>query len=151
MRSGDLGERDKRGAVVKRPEGHLGMRHVALNVRDLAASEHFYVTLMGMQIEWRPDPDNLYLTSGPDNLALHKATGNSFDEAAQRLDHIGFFLTKPEAVDAWYTYLSAEGVRMRNAPRSHRDGARSFYCFDPDGTTVQIIYHPPVATHEVNC
>ncbi|WP_316366922.1 VOC family protein [Candidatus Thiodiazotropha sp. CDECU1] len=129
---------------MKRPPQHLGMRHVALNVRDMAASEHFYVDLLGMEIEWRPDPDNLYLTSGPDNLALHKTAAEQFDEAAQRLDHIGFFLSNPEEVDAWYDYLLAAGVRMRNAPRTHRDGARSFYCFDPDCTTVQIIYHPPI-------
>ncbi|MES9968901.1 MAG: VOC family protein [Candidatus Thiodiazotropha sp.] len=132
---------------MKRPPQHLGMRHVALNVRDMAASEHFYVQLLGMEIEWRPDPDNLYLTSGPDNLALHKAAAEQFDEAAQRLDHIGFFLADPEAVDAWYDYLLAAGVRMRTAPRTHRDGARSFYCFDPDGTSVQIIHHPPIVQH----
>lgn len=133
---------------MKRPESHLGMRHVALNVRDMASSEHFYVELLGMRVEWRPDPDNLYLTSGPDNLALHKAAAGELDEAAQRLDHIGFFLSSPEEVDGWFAFLEAEGVRMRNAPRTHRDGARSFYCYDPDGTVVQIIYHPPVAAHE---
>jgi catechol 2,3-dioxygenase-like lactoylglutathione lyase family enzyme len=133
---------------MKRPASHLGLRHVALNVRDMAASEHFYVALLGMQVEWRPDPDNLYLTSGPDNLALHKAVADEWDEGAQRLDHIGFFLESTEAVDAWFDYLNAAGVRMRNGPRTHRDGARSFYCYDPDGTVVQIIYHPPVAAYE---
>ena len=133
---------------MKQPPAHLGLRHVALNVRDMAASERFYVELLGMQIEWRPDPDNLYLTSGPDNLALHKAASEAWDEGAQRLDHIGFFLDSPDAVDAWFTHLQAAGVRMRNAPRTHRDGARSFYCYDPDGTVVQIIYHPPVAAYE---
>ncbi|MEW8563672.1 MAG: VOC family protein [Candidatus Thiodiazotropha sp.] len=127
-----------------KPPRHLGMSHVALNVRDMAASEHFYVDLLGMEVEWRPDPDNLYLSSGSDNLALHMAPAGVFDEAAQRLDHIGFFLPDPDAVDAWYAHLLAAGVKMRNAPRTHRDGARSFYCFDPDGTTVQIIYHPPI-------
>ncbi len=127
-----------------KPPQHLGMAHVALNVRDMAASEHFYVDLLGMRVEWRPDPDNLYLTSGRDNLALHKTAAQQFDEAVQRLDHIGFFLPDPQAVDSWYDYLLAAGVRMRNEPRTHRDGARSFYCFDPDGTTVQIIYHPPI-------
>ena len=134
---------------MKRPETHMGMRHVALNVRDMASSEHFYVELLGMAIEWRPDPDNLYLSSGPDNLALHKTVAEQFDEAAQRLDHIGFFLATPEAVDEWYEFLTAHGVRMRNQPRTHRDGARSFYCFDPDGVVVQVIYHPPVVAYEV--
>ncbi len=129
---------------MKRPTQHLGMSHVALNVRDMAASEYFYVELMGMRVEWRPDPDNVYLSSGPDNLALHRSVAESFDEAAQRLDHIGFFMDTPESVDDWFVFLSEQGVRMRNPPRTHRDGARSFYCFDPDGVTVQIIYHPPV-------
>ncbi len=133
---------------MRRPESHLGLRHLALNVRDMAASERFYVKLLGMAVEWRPDPDNLYLSSGPDNLALHKAAAGGFDESAQRLDHIGFFLDAPEAVDRWFAFLDSEGVRMRNAPRTHRDGARSFYCYDPDGTVVQIIYHPPVAAYE---
>ncbi|MCU7934608.1 MAG: VOC family protein [Candidatus Thiodiazotropha sp. (ex Dulcina madagascariensis)] len=126
------------------------MRHLALNVRDLPASEHFYVALLGMRIEWRPDPDNLYLTSGPDNLALHKAATGGFDESAQRLDHLGFILPDAEAVDAWCEFLTVEGVRMRSMPRTHRDGARSFYCFDPDGNTVQLIYHPPVVAHEAS-
>jgi catechol 2,3-dioxygenase-like lactoylglutathione lyase family enzyme len=133
---------------MKRPEAHLGLRHVALNVRDMTASERFYVELLGMRVEWRPDPDNLYLTSGPDNLALHKAGAETLDEAAQRLDHIGFFLRSEQEVDRWYAFLESQGVRMRHAPRTHRDGARSFYCYDPDGTVVQIIYHPPVSAHE---
>ncbi|MEJ2393312.1 MAG: VOC family protein [Candidatus Thiodiazotropha sp.] len=132
---------------MNRPHSHLGLRHVALNVRQMAASEHFYVDLLGMTVEWRPDPENLYLTSGPDNLALHKAPEGEWDEASQRLDHIGFFLASPEEVDQWHAFLESEGVRMRNAPRTHRDGARSFYCYDPDGTVVQIIYHPPVALY----
>ncbi|MET0077830.1 MAG: VOC family protein [Candidatus Thiodiazotropha lotti] len=133
---------------MNRPGTHMGMRHVALNVRDMASSEHFYVELLGMGVEWRPDPDNLYLSSGPDNLALHKSAAEQFDEAAQRLDHIGFFLATPEAVDEWFEFLTAHGVRMRNEPRTHRDGARSFYCYDPDGVVVQIIYHPPVVAYE---
>jgi catechol 2,3-dioxygenase-like lactoylglutathione lyase family enzyme len=133
---------------VKRPASHLGLRHVALNVKEMAASEHFYVELLGMTVEWRPDPDNLYLTSGPDNLALHKASAAERDEATQRLDHIGFFLATQEEVDQWHAFLQSQGVRIRNAPRTHRDGARSFYCYDPDGVVVQIIYHPPVALYE---
>ena len=29
--------------------------------------------LLGFAVEWEPDPDNVYLTSGCDNLALHRA------------------------------------------------------------------------------
>ena len=133
---------------MNRPDIGYGMRHVALYVRDMAACERFYVELLGMQVEWRPDPDNLYLSSGSDNLALHQAAAGERPEALQRLDHIGFFMRSADDVDAWYGFLQGEGVRMRNAPRTHRDGARSFYCFDPGGTVVQIIYHPPVVAAE---
>ena len=53
-----------------------GMRHVALFATDLEASEAFYVDLLGMTVEWRPDDDNVYLTSGNDNLALHRVSGD---------------------------------------------------------------------------
>lgn len=129
---------------MRRPESTLGMRHVALVVRDVGTVEKFYVDLLGMQIEWRPDPDNVYLTSGKDNLALHRGSEELASAAGQRLDHIGFFLSGPDQVDAWYDFLLANGVRMRSAPRTHRDGARSFYCFDPEGVVVQMIFHPPI-------
>ncbi|HBH36666.1 MAG TPA: glyoxalase [Gammaproteobacteria bacterium] len=125
------------------------MRHVALFVRDLEACISFYTSLMGMEVEWRPDEQNAYLTSGSDNLALHQAlTDHERDESAQRLDHIGFFQKNAEDVDHWFEFLQDHGVKMRTEPRIHRDGARSFYCYDPDGTVIQIIHHPPVADWE---
>lgn len=128
---------------MQRPKATAGMRHVALNVMDMQASERFYVELLGMEVEWRPDPDNVYLTSGNDNLALHKAAQDI--EGSQYLDHIGFILDDADLVDDWYHYLKASQVTIKAQPRTHRDGARSFYCLDPDGVTVQMIYHPPIA------
>lgn len=134
---------------MQRPDLGFGMRHVALFVRDLAACERFYVQLLGMEVEWRPDDDNVYLTSGSDNLALHRAAAElTRDEAGQRLDHIGFFVADADEVDRWYAWLLQQGVAMRTEPRTHRDGARSFYCYDPDGTVVQMIHHPPVSQWE---
>ena len=51
-------------------------------------------------------------------------------------------------MDAWFAWLQEHEVRMRTDPHTHRDGARSFYCYDPDGTLVQMIYHPPVSDWE---
>ena len=131
---------------MSRPGLGFGMRHVALFVRDMAACEHFYVELLGMAEEWRPDENNVYLSSGGDNLALHQADlQQTRDESAQRLDHIGFFLETADAVDDWFAWLRENDVRMRTEPRTHRDGARSFYCRDPEGNVVQMIYHPPIA------
>ncbi len=132
-----------------RPSMGYGFRHIALFVRDLKEALHFYCDLLGMEVEWQPDENNYYLTSGGDNLALHQAEADQQrDEATQRLDHIGFFVDSAEAVDHWFDWLNQHDVKMRTQPRTHRDGARSFYCYDPDGTVVQVIHHPPVSDWE---
>lgn len=122
-----------------------GLHHVALFVSDLEACESFYGNLLGMRVEWRPDKDNVYLTSGNDNLALHRASPACPPDGPQRLDHIGFTVHAQETVDSWYEYLKAHHVLLKTAPRTHRDGARSFYCTDPAGTTIQFIYHSSLA------
>ena len=129
--------------MSKRPSPVAGMRHVALYSKNFEASEHFYVDLLGMQVEWRPDDNNVYLCSGNDNLALHRSDDEP--RGAQKLDHIGFILDKPDNVDDWYNFLNQHEVPMKTVPKTHRDGARSFYCCDPDGTIVQMIFHPPIS------
>lgn len=125
------------------PPRHAGLRHAALFVEKLEDCVDFYSRLMGMEVEWQPDPDNYYLTSGNDNLALHRA-----EEAhgpGQRLDHIGFIIDDMDDVDLWHEHLRSNGVAIAQPPKTHRDGARSFYCRDPDGTLVQVIFHPPIS------
>jgi catechol-2,3-dioxygenase len=129
---------------MKRPEPTSGMHHVALNVTDLESCEHFYVNLLGMDVEWRPDENNVYLCSGNDNLALHRLPEGSHPDGVQRLDHIGFIIKSPELVDEWYEFLNANDVEMKTEPKTHRDDARSFYCKDPEGNVVQMIYHKPL-------
>jgi catechol 2,3-dioxygenase-like lactoylglutathione lyase family enzyme len=119
----------------------LRLRHVALSVHDLEACESFYVGMLGLREVWRPDADNLYLTSGSDSLALHRTSERSTG-AGGALDHIGFALPDGEAVDAWHAHLSARGVAILAPPRTHRDGARSFYCRDPEGNVVQLLHEP---------
>lgn len=135
-------------SVSRKPQDRppmAGMHHVALHARNFEDTVGFYRDVFGMRIEWQPDADNAYLTSGRDNLAIHRATGD-VAETGQRLDHIGFIIDVPDDVDRWYEYLAANDVVIDAPPRTHRDGARSFYCRDPEGTSVQIIYHPPLSS-----
>ena len=138
---------------MERPT-HAGLRHVALNVRDLDAMRRFYIDLLGFTVEWEPDADNLYLSSGIDNLALHRSAqaSRSDDERNARLqpsdsplDHLGLIVRTAEDVDRWAAFLESNGVTLDAKPRTHRDGARSCYFSDPDGNKVQIIHHPPIA------
>lgn len=124
-----------------------GLRHVALYCDDLEKCEQFYIKMLGMEVEWRPDADNVYLTSGNDNLALHRSPPDYCMSGDQRLDHIGFIIRDMNEVDAWHDFFVAHEVKIMAKPRTHRDGARSFYCHDPEGNTVQLIYHPPIASN----
>ena len=121
-----------------------GLRHLALTVKNLEDCLVFYTKILGMSIEWQPDNDNVYLTSGNDNLALHRAPDDFSPDKHQRLDHLGFIIETPEAVDQWHDYFVEHDVVIKAKPRTHRDGARSFYAADPDGNHVQMIYHPPL-------
>jgi catechol 2,3-dioxygenase-like lactoylglutathione lyase family enzyme len=145
---------------MERP-AHAGLRHLALNARDLAAMKRFYVDLLGFAVEWEPDPDNIYLSSGLDNLALHRsreAAGASPEAAGASaggvgasapkggvLDHLGLIVRSAGDVDQWAAFLESRGVTLDAKPRTHRDGARSCYFRDPDGNQVQIIHHPPIS------
>ncbi len=116
---------------------------MALFVDDLKRSEAFYCGVLGYQVEWRPDADNLYLTmNGQDNLALHTGDGR---KGETRLDHFGIVLKKAADVDAWHAHLKAAGTVIAKEPKTHRDGARSFYAKDPDGVVLQFIHHPPIS------
>ena len=129
---------------MQKPNPTNGLRHVALYIKNFDACKHFYCEIVGMTIDWQPDADNLYLTSGQDNFALHRAPSDFYPAKHQHLDHIGFFLNTPDDVDQWFQYLSSEKVVIKAPPKDHRDGTRSFYCEDPDGNVVQFIYYPIV-------
>jgi len=131
--------------IGQRPAPHAGLRHVALFVARFEETVRFYIDLLGFVEEWTPDPDNVYLCSGNDNLALHRLPDGRMPDGIQRLDHIALILNSPAEVDTWHEYLQAHDVKIRTTPRTHRDGARSFYCEDPGGNVVQMIYHPPLA------
>ena len=135
---------------------HAGLRHLALNVLDLDLMKRFYVDLLGFEVEWEPDRDNVYLSSGLDNLALHRSTrfttgrstlaaGGSAESTDGTLDHLGLIVRTPDDVDRWAAFLTSRGVRLDAAPRTHRDGARSCYFRDPEGNRVQVIHHPPIS------
>jgi catechol 2,3-dioxygenase-like lactoylglutathione lyase family enzyme len=154
---------------MQRPT-HAGLRHLALNVRRFDEMKRFYVELLGFAVEWEPDADNVYLSSGIDNLALHRASiaapppgapppaapspaalspaalsPAASPSGASPLDHLGLIVREAEDVDRWAAFLETSGIAIDARPRTHRDGARSCYFRDPDGNSVQIIHHPPIS------
>ena len=128
----------------EQPPTHLGLRHIALVVTAFDETKRFYIDLLGFHVEWEPDADNVYLTSGSDNLALHRAIEKKGSPDTS-LDHLGVLVRRASDVDAWAGVFENRGVTLASQPRTHRDGARSFYVDDPDGNRVQVIYHPPIS------
>ncbi len=122
---------------------HRGLRHLALTVADVARAREFYVRVFGMKPVWEPDPDNSYLSSGCDNLALHR--GNAGDRAAQSLDHLGFVVATAGDLEAGYQWVQSNGIEIVHPLRKHRDGSSSFYIRDPDRNVVQVLYEPTIS------
>jgi len=116
-----------------------GLRHLALRVRDVRAASDFYRSVFGMRVVWQPDPQNVYLSSGGDNLALHEDPNATSGGA---LDHLGFLVASADDVHAAAATFRARGVPIAHEPRTHRDGSVSCYCRDPDGNLVQVLYLP---------
>lgn len=100
-----------------------------------------------MEVVWEPDTENLYLSSGSDNLALHQiAPGESLQQGGgQFLDHFGFIAVSEAGVDEIAAKMKTAGVPILKPVKKHRDGSYSFYMADPDGNVIQILYEPHIS------
>jgi catechol 2,3-dioxygenase-like lactoylglutathione lyase family enzyme len=124
-----------------------GLRHLALRVHDVARAVEFYQRVFGMRVVWQPDPDNAYLSSGCDNLALHR--GAAGDPDAGALDHLGFIVASIAEVEAGWRFAEDERLDVVHPLRRHRDGSVSFYIRDPDGNVIQLLYEPNISPLDI--
>ncbi len=93
----------------------LGIKHVALKVKNFDNCLKFYTDILGMDIDWQPDDDNVYLSNGKDNLALHKDSNLDLSSKNNRLDHYGIMLkTKDNEIEV-YQMRDAE-LRIYDSP-----------------------------------
>lgn len=97
---------------------HRGLRHLALKVSDVDRAAKFYSSVFGMRVVWQPDADNAYLSSGCDNLALHR--GSHGDADAQVLDHLGFIVPTIADVEASWKWAQEERLDIASAEASSR-------------------------------
>lgn len=133
------------------PSGLSGLRHLALNVTNLAAMLEFYQGILGMRIVWQPDPENVYLSGGCDNLALHQVARTSAGPAeTSRLDHLGFIVRDERALEAWHDHVRSADVPVIKPLRRHRDGSVSFYATDPEGNVIQFLFEPQISPMRIS-
>jgi catechol 2,3-dioxygenase-like lactoylglutathione lyase family enzyme len=129
--------------------GLKGMRHIALKVKDIGRSKRFYQTVLGMRVVWEPDPQNVYLSSGCDNIALHEVSKEFAGGGERQLDHLGFVVESVERVKELEQGFRDQGVRIVHPFKIHRDGSASFYCADPDGIVIQMLYEPTLSPQTI--
>jgi len=136
---------------MSRIAGIKGMRHIALKVREVARAKKFYQELLGMDVVWEPDAQNVYLSSGADNIALHEISGEFAAAAIEKqLDHLGFVVETIERVKELESEFVARGVTIVHPFKLHRDGSASFYCADPDGIVIQLLYEPTLSRQTIS-
>lgn len=127
------------------------MRHIALKVKDAARAKEFYCRLFGMEVVWEPDPQNIYLSSGWDNLAIHEVPKEfSQGTAEMQLDHLGFVVESIGRVKELEQEFGSQGVKIIHPFKIHRDGSASFYCADPDGIVIQLLYEPTLSGQKIS-
>lgn len=126
------------------------MRHIAVKVRDVARAKQFYQEMLGMEVVWEPDPQNVYLSSGCDNIALHEISSEFAASAVEKqLDHLGFVVESIERVKELEGEFIARGVTIVHPFKVHRDASASFYCADPDGIVIQLLYEPTLSGQKI--
>jgi catechol 2,3-dioxygenase-like lactoylglutathione lyase family enzyme len=131
--------------------GLKGMRHIALKVRSAAQSKLFYQNIFGMDVVWEPDAQNVYLSSGCDNIAIHEVSASFLQTAEEKqLDHLGFVVESIARVRELESEFRSQGVTIVHPFKVHRDGSASFYCADPDGVIIQMLYEPTLSPQKIS-
>lgn len=111
---------------------HRGLRHLALKTRDLAATERFYVGVLGLRVAF-PHRGMLFLeTAGGGDLLNFVERRRRFDPRGGGLDHFGLHVPRAE-----WTKLAARLERAGVAIWGRR-GRSAVYVRDPNGYTVEL-------------
>jgi catechol 2,3-dioxygenase-like lactoylglutathione lyase family enzyme len=133
---------DDRLRSERAPAAPAGLFEMVLEVKDLAASEHFYREVLGMPVaqRWRDERPAVWLALGRESflglwppetggaVAIHGGRGGS---------HVHFALRVPlGTLDAIRDRLTALGFDIEEKDFGH--GNRAIYVDDPDGNVVEL-------------
>ena len=126
----------------------FGLRHAAIISRDLRRSLDFYCGVLGFEAYHVTDPDWAMVSLSGTTLSFLRVPASTpvlspSKSPAFHPSHLGFTVQSPSAVDLAREKLLENGHAPAPASR-HRDGSYGFYCSDPDGNQLEIIFIPAV-------
>jgi catechol 2,3-dioxygenase-like lactoylglutathione lyase family enzyme len=130
---------------LKRPK-ITGISHIAVYTSDAAATEHYYVDMIGAVK--LPDPENpkgiRYAVSATQFVEVLPLPP---DQGVNRLDHTAWKTTDAETMRR---YLSLRAWKVPGEIEKGADGSRWFATRDPEGNKVEFVEPPenpkPVAS-----
>ncbi|MEN2423155.1 VOC family protein [Streptomyces rimosus] len=118
--------------------------HIAIQVRDIAASARFYDAVLA--------PLGGKRTKVFGENVGYGTTGHSLwlvpcaDDGPAREFHLAFAAADREAVDAFHAAAVAAGAESLHAPRLRPEYHASYYgafVRDPDGNNIEAVCHTP--------
>ncbi|MDB9528539.1 VOC family protein [Oscillatoria sp. CS-180] len=140
------------------PSGVLrGIHHIALNVKDMAASRHFYGNVLGLhELRGEEVPETLKQLVADGKVANFRTPDGTIldlfgepdlyppsDDPTQqftRANHFAFDIAA-DLFDQAVTTLKQSGIQIDHGPVSRPTG-RGIYFYDPDGFLLEIRCDP---------
>ena len=128
----------------------VGVAHIGLKTKDLAASRNFYGHYLGYQ-----EPFTLDKPTGGLMLTYFKVNDHQYievfpelkSETEDRLSHIAFETTN---IQQLRDYLASRGITVPAKLKKGLDGNVSMMIKDPDGHNVEFVEYMPGSLHTAN-
>ena len=123
------------------------MRHVALKVKNVAQSKTFYREILGMDVVWEPDAENSIFLQAATTLRSTLSRQIRGERGRKAIDHLGFIVESTERVKELEAEFIAKGASF--TVQSTAAAAASFYCADPDGIVIQMLYERHLSVQRI--
>ena len=115
----------------------IELNHVALLVRDVAATSRFYADVVGLTPLTRPAfpfPGAWFRLGTQQELHLIQEEAAGVEDTRSRRDH---YALRVDDIEAAAKHLRAKGATFRG-PIVRPDGAHQIFIKDPDGHVIEF-------------
>ena len=127
----------------------LGIDHLGLTVRDLAASVEFFTQCLGWQtVGGKPDYPSVFVSDGTSVLTLwqvHNENPEKFDRRSNLgLHHVAFKIASEKELNVLYEEVKDwPGIVVECAPEFSGNGPKiHFFVAEPGGLRIEFAYDP---------